>query len=481
MRRAAFTLIELLVSIAIIAVLMGIGVMSLQRDQRGGEVRRAAEELSATLAKTRKLAMAKQQSYAVVFNIENAPGSSGRVLNNRSGGHWYRILGPSHFRQRSRDVVNAIPWASSETGTHKGTPNFPDFTEEVRTSWIEEAVPLKAGKVRFLAIGDTDEGPRTRGATPSAGGSQPYAVGGDRSYPRPWFGYFDTTQNRLFPWGGYDRAIPGSGFHYEGTDGAISGCVNPTDRRYDNDFTFDRTFSQANELNFPLWIKDEARPLVNAAWLDACIIFLPNGNVLFGEWNRARRYYENIQAINADEINGVKVFKDRNGVRDRSKPGPNPPWKAYRCFTDYVHNSWTCPYDIPEVAHFDRHTGGWFITLAPDSRDDRDSFPDAKSALASMTPMWRVYVGSTGSIRAMPVANPIGWLDGRPAWPPTPSVWEGAASNASDPLWQDCRLGWLHQPDTGSNGTLLIPRGKPITDVVTTEMLSNRVWWLDTP
>ena len=30
----------------------------------------------------------------MVFNIANATGSSGRILNNRNGGHWYRVIGP---------------------------------------------------------------------------------------------------------------------------------------------------------------------------------------------------------------------------------------------------------------------------------------------------------------------------------------------------------------------------------------------------
>jgi len=482
--RQAFTLIELLVVMAILGIILGIAFAATGRQQRQSQVRAAAEELAAVLSRTRHQAMSRGVALGVAFNIENAPGSSGKVLNNRSGGHWYRVIGPSTHLFSSASIPDAIPWASS-TYEH-----FPRFIAEVQRSWMGDAVVLPPGKVRFLALSDTDEGPRARGADPGAWVTQPYGA----TYPRPWFGYYDPAAQRLYPWGGYDQAIAKSGFRYEGKDGAIAGCRNPTDRRYDVPFAqggkdyynYQLANSDLNqdgdmddygetELGFPVWRKDEPRPLVNAAWLDAVIIFLPNGTVRFGEWNRGRRMYHAAQARNHRG--------SHNGVADRAKPchTDHPLPSDDRRLPAYTGLDYEYQDDIPEVAHFDRHTGGWYITLAPDARDDRDHFPDERSALAGLTPMWRVYVGRNGVARALAVANPIGWLDGQTTWPGNPNVWAGPATTASDPLWRDCRLGWLHEPNTKDAGTgsPLKPRGRPITDVVCAPMLSQRVWWLD--
>ena len=93
--RRAFSMVELLVVIAIMAIALGMIAVSMTRTNADAAVKGAADALAAVLRQTRTRAMVNQAPYAVSFNIQNAPGSSGRVLNNRSGGHWYRIIGPS--------------------------------------------------------------------------------------------------------------------------------------------------------------------------------------------------------------------------------------------------------------------------------------------------------------------------------------------------------------------------------------------------
>ena len=93
--RASFTLVELATVIGILALLFGLLTSMIgPRTIRGPMVKAAADQLASVLRKTRQMAMDNKGVYGVTFNIQNAPGSSGSVLNNRSGGHWYRIIGP---------------------------------------------------------------------------------------------------------------------------------------------------------------------------------------------------------------------------------------------------------------------------------------------------------------------------------------------------------------------------------------------------
>lgn len=505
--QAAFTIVELLVVIAIFVLLAGFVFLTSGKQQRGAQVQQQAEKLAATLRQVRRLAMGTQAMHAVVFNIQNEPGSSGAVLNNRSGGHWYRVLGPcpratdfSWRRTPGARITGTIPFAADGM-------DFPDFLTEVEISWIGNPIVLPAKGTRFLAIGDQDEGPRLRGgnsATPSATGALWYGSAGETTYPRPWFGYFDGT--RLWPWGGYDASKAYSGFYYQGSDGPITGCRNPADRKYDNNFNQESQSPQGGlnvfqnvdhnsdgdfddpwerEEQFPVLRKDEPRALVNADWMDACIAFLPSGEALFLEWNRGRRMYVNVQMTLAN----AAPARNANGVRDMCKvrldytKTPVSSNGIDACF-----NLYTAPYehrsqpveDIPEVAHFDRHTGGWHVTLAPDALEDRVEFPNAKEALASMMPMWRVFVGRNGVVQAFPVNQREGFLQGRTVWPATPGDWIATANSVGNPVWSNCRIGWLHRADTGTaNGGTLVARGQAITDVIESSMLQQRVWWLD--
>lgn len=484
-RSAAFTLIEMLAVMAIIALVVGMVMRGFGREQRGAQVRAAAEQLAAALARARSLAIASGGMHGVAFNIQNAPGSSGAVLNNRSGGHWYRIIGP--VRGLGRYVYEGrIARVGKPDNFHgQPLPNFPDFIEEVRRDWVSEPYVLPAGKVRFLALADTDEGPRQRKDTPAGSGTVWYGSGGETTWPRPWFGWYDGA--RLWPWGGYDPARPASAFRYQGSGPAVVGCRNPEDRRFDNntrksatevfadiDLDGDGLFDSPGEreLAYPVLVRDAPRPLVNADWLDFAIVFLPDGRAMATEWNQPRRQYDNLQATLGGGTN-----KDRNGVADMAKTVLAIPGYGNRLFSG---QGFACHYDIPEVAHFTRHTGGWFITLAPDASDDRTAYPDARAALASMLPMARVFVGAAGVIRVLPVQHREGAYDGR-LWPADPADWLSTAATGANPVWNRCRLGYLHAADAGSTALSRPPTpvGTPVTTVVSSAMLARRQWWIE--
>ena len=93
-RRAGFSLIELMVVMAIMAILFAISFASLRTERTDAEVQTEAERLAAVLRQVRNRAMGERAAYGVVFNLRNAVGTSGAVLNNWDGGHFYRIIGP---------------------------------------------------------------------------------------------------------------------------------------------------------------------------------------------------------------------------------------------------------------------------------------------------------------------------------------------------------------------------------------------------
>lgn len=505
--RWAFSLIEILAVIAILTTLLGLTFLSTGKQQRGAQVQQQAELLAASLRRARSLAMSNQAVYGVVFHIQNQPGSSGAVLNNRSGGHWYRIIGPAPtlatvvgggFRASS-DLQGRIPYAG-------GAGDFPDLLAEIASAWVDEPHVLPAGRVRFLALGDTDEGPALRNGTlgtPTSGRAPVhYGSAGETTYPRPWFGYFDPVAGKLWPWGGYDSSKPYSAFFYQGKDGAITGSVNPATRLYSNDYDRSGTFVNVDrngdgdiddlrerEVDIPIMTAGEPRAVVNADWLDAGIVFWPDGRAYFLEWNRSRRHYADAQS--AFPPPSAVLDRNANGVRDMAKVNigykltPISKYGAGACFTrataESTQGMGDTESDIPEVGHFDRHLGGWHITLAPDARDDRTEFPDAKSALASMTPMFRVFIGRNGAIRTFYVRQVEGYLATKTVWPADPDDWlSTSASPAGNPVWANCRVGWLHAANTGVNNAQdLVPRGRPIADVVDPAMLSRRQWWID--
>lgn len=508
--KRGFSLIELLVVLGIMAVLLGIGMTTMRRDRTDAQVRGAAESLAAVLQQTRTRAMHEQAAFGVVFNIQNQPGTTGSVLNNWSGGHYYRVIGPHQNNLRSS---SSLPMGIAITDNWGWLVQgcLPDITTNIAESWVSEPYHLPARQVRFLALSDTDEGPRnTLGAANLwwAGSNIYYGDAGEKTYPRPWFGYFDTTAKKWYPWGGYLPTKKYSAFYYEGQGGVIPDSKNVDNRLFNHNFHIgnkhdgqfldvdrngdgDTSDLREQEVNFPIWRINEPRPVVNADWMDACIMFTPSGRALFLEWNRNRRRFENAQANVEPADKGWETVPNtvyRNGVSDRAKDcrvGSGPV-----CVTasgqgygsrdyGYVKNNVTA-----EVVHFEEHNGGYHITLGPDAVADDNSFEDAAAVIRSITPAYRVFIGVTGTIRVVRVQRRSDdYLAGKPVWPSTPATW--LQTTAVNQVWRRCRLGYLHV-DTKDNTwgnrwwqPELTPKGRPINDIITGRMLSDRIWWLD--
>lgn len=502
--RRAFTLVEMMVVMLIVAVLVGIGATSIKRDQVDAQVRGAAESLAAVLRQTRSRAIEEQAAYGVVFNLQNQPGTTGTVLNNWSGGHWYRVIGP--HAQGGLNNSRALPLGVRLTNDWNQLTqgNFPDVLAKIAESWVSEPQVLPARQVRFLALSDTDEGPRnTLGAANLwwSGSNIYYGNAGETTYPRPWFGYFDAVARKWYPWGGYLPTKKYSALYYEGKGGVIPDSKNVDDRIYNNDFPYargltDRQFKDADlngdgdtedlrerEVGYAVWRINQPRAVVNADWLDACIMFTPSGHAQFLEWNRNRRVFEDRQAnlmsgsLNWDSSGGP--FTYCNGARDRAKDCSVGSWM--RCLTDV---GWVKDNVTAEVVHFEQHNGGFHITLGPDATADSNEFASAADVLRSITPAYRVYVGTMGTIRAYRVQRrDDGYLAGRPVWPPTPATW--LQTTAVNQIWRRCRLGYLHvdtKDTTWGNRWWqpeLTPKGRPINDIITERMLTDRIWWLD--
>lgn len=466
--RSGFSLVELIVVLAIVALVFGMmGSSYAQKDAKAQAVKAAADELAATLRQARQLALERKAVHAVVFNIQNQPGSNGRVLNNRSGGHWYRILGPSapSLSDRSQDADSVPPISPRWRPPY----NLAQLRDEMGKCWVGDTHILATGKVRFLALTDLDWG---RGAEQWNARQVPEHA----SYPRPWFGFYDPVAKRLYPWGGYDPAIDYSGFAYWGKDQYNSnwgspisatadpepvGSLHPVGRKLDRwapgqDSSQIPQFASTTPEADVLYEAKTPRPLVDAAWRDASILFLPDGEVRWGNWMPARhaRWY-------ADGVVGGTV-NVRRGAFDRSNG-------AYEEYSGAIDQ-----YKRTMASNCDQASGGWFITLAPDAPDDNDTFATAKQAIDSIMPAYRVFITPFGDCRVIPVSRVPKW-QGLAPWPPTPTWFAN---------WGDVRKyfpgsklvsgalldGW---------GTGIGPAvGRPVTDFVTPEMLVGRQFWM---
>lgn len=500
----AFTLVELLVVLAIMAILLGIGLTAtLKQDKTDAQVRGAAEGLAAVLRETRTRAMQEQSAFGVVFNLQNQPGTSGSVLNNWSGGHWYRVIGPhpEGGRFNSRALAHAN-YGLMDTSAKPVQANFPDHLAKIADSWVSQPYALPAHQVRFLALADTEEGPRKTQSPKSNGVGAvdiSYGDAGETTYPRPWFGYYDPVARKWWPWGGYQPTKKYSGLFYEGSGGPISDSRNPDSRTFNNNFRrgayydIDKVFQDVDvngdgdmkdlreqEVDYPLWTIGEPRPLVNADWMDACIMFNPLGQASFLEWNRARRMFEPVQATVFATSDEDSAAYRKNGCSDRAKDCSDA-----NLSNQYVLNKQYCVTNSDylqedcnaEVVHFERHNGGYHLTLAPDATVDGNDFVDANAVLRSITPAYRVFVGCSGTVRVTRVQRRADvFLSGHQVWPATPGAW--TQTTAGNPVFRRCRLGWLHA-DKATAGYLLNKTGRPINYIVTERMLTDRIWWFD--
>lgn len=548
--RSAFTLIELLLVFSLIALIAGMMMAGLGAKQAGVQVRPAAEELAGVLRRARSLTISTMRPHAVVFNIANAGGSSGRILNNLEGGHWYRLLGPL------QSTADTVPSFTSDR-YYEDYANFGDFLDAVDQSWLGEPHVLPAGKVRFLALTDTDEGKRFANqmsqnlvqAAPALSEIF-YASSGEapNTYPRPWFGYYG-ADNKLNAWGGYDPANTQTrdfaGFCFQGGLTAILDSRNPADKaivsypaKSSRGF-FDpkdgTLLTGASKKTRTILTKGEVRPLVNAAWRDAAIVFLPDGRAQMLSWNEARaRYYDcdpylagrwlqhgslvtcpnyvsghtgwswNLNSACGSQAGGLSTYQGVAAVDSGGHTCPPPPVGSVvlsnPASSIYIGGTWSKVRNmslgtrVEETGTFQTHTGGWFFTLGPDiprtrveSGANDNVFASADEALRSMLPAVRVFVSKAGLISIIPVARRDQMLSGLTTWPPTTwsstdlTYWNNTSTtfNANQ-LAMDMRWGWLHTHVAQvQNGTAMIPRGVPIVHSIGTEMLTKRIWWVD--
>lgn len=439
MNRHGFTLVELLMVVGIATLLMAVGMSVPKADRRRTAVEAAARELAATLRLARSMAIEKQSQYAVSFNITNGKGTSGQVLNNWTGGHWYQIVEPDE------DTLITGGLAQAPTADFSDSMDVPQHLRRVSKCWHGRRSVLAARKVRFLALADQDNGTiRATGA------------GFPATYPRPWFGWY--AAGRIHPWGGYDSARSGatpminaagracSGFWYEGLDGAISGSVSPADRDCSiNTSTSYRLDQTAQGMR--LFGAGESRPLVNGDWLDACIRFQPDGTVTYGPAFQAR-WMSYLKRNTATSINGgggaVANHGDLGDLTPAVTAAPSD-WSA-------------C------ASHFNGRTGYWYITLAPDAERDDAGFASAAEALRAQSPMFRVGINTFGDVRVVAVK---------------PSLPDGAVIDASmSPSdWQtgaSVQARYARHVLTESGGQ---PRGEAFTDAVVPAMLETRGMW----
>ena len=503
--RRGFTLIEIMVVLAIVSILFAMGFVSLSDQRRAGEVESEAERLAGVLRMVRNRAMNEQKGYGVAFNICNGVGTSGAVLNNWDGGHYYRVFGAIGNEWK------APPRMGSFNGQNewRSGSNFPDYVEAFREIWVSPPYRLPARSVRILALSDLDRGPRMH---PDGVNSKTTMWGdvyysGDATYPRPWFGIYDEAAGKWWPWGGYTQGKRYSGFYYEGDDGPITGSLHPSDRKYDNDFNrrggadavntrfswdFDGKFENRdlngdgdfddpfeNEIDYTIWEQGKPRDLVNADWLDACIMFSPTGEAMFMEWNMYRRPFFVGQAY----LDGQKDAAGNNlpsgllnGINDRCMlQHSRGVLGSVGLFHTSSPNDWKS-HKHPESQHFVAHNGGYYITLAPDAAVDSNSFATVEEALDSIDPSYRVFVGVSGTIKVIRVQRRRSgsFLDARPTWPESPTDWQNDAEVA-----RVHQVGYMHEEGTvGYNKTPTLI-GEPINLMVTGRMLTERVWWFN--
>jgi len=483
--RRGFTLIEILVVLAIMVTLFGIGGSAFaRRDQRLQSVKAAAEELAATCRQARAMALARNATYAVVFHIQNQPQSSGRVLNNRSGGHGYRILGPSsglgsstgNTRQlMSSNRVDNVPAVVGSTNGNVITSspyNLAQMAAGVRNGWAGELHVLPAGRVRFLALTDMDYGNYGWTGTrrvPSA----------TVSYPRPWFGWWDATgvagggAGRLYPWGGYDPAIPGSGFFYWGPAaapayapldpqpiGSTHAAARVLDRWLDGQQVDDSSGNASLELPAEpkadlLYAKDAPRPLVDGDWRDMSIQFCADGTVQWGGTMPGRH---------------CDLYKDGTVLTVAVSRGA-----AERCNGVFSRYGLVNQHSQAETGNFERDAGGFHITLAPDVENDNDVFATAKQALDAQMPAFRVFVSVLGEVRVIAVSRTPSFLPGTAPFPASESWWR-TGTNMRTQFGQD-RLVSGSRLDSGGTG-IGDAVGAPITSFLLPEMLVNRSVWM---
>jgi prepilin-type N-terminal cleavage/methylation domain-containing protein len=436
--RTGFTLVELLVVVAIMAIMMALALNIPTADKRRIEVEAVARDLAGTLRQARALALERRAGYAVSFNIANAPGTSGRVINNWAGGHWYQIIGPAEQGSLSATPCPRFP---EPKVTFSPDQNLTTVIRQIAQSWYGERKVLPARKVRFLALSDQDLG-HVHVANSGSAVLQNFPT----SYPRPWCGWFDANAGRLYPWGGYDPSgaikdsgnRPCSGFYYQGGGAVVPDSRNPV--------------SRASTINGKdLLTAGDVRPLVNGEWLDFYIRFMPDGTVdvpAFGQL-RSSSYELRKRPTLAGAATGSGDLGDF--MTQFSSAGFDP--------TGLNNES------SSQAASCSTRSGSWYITIAPDAETDTDTFPSVGNAVRSLMPAVRVGISSFGDVRIVNVRSAL--PDGRSL---DGSI---AANQWQTPAITNAR--YQGNVLTEVDGTA---RGAPVVDAIIPEMLLQRSWWL---
>lgn len=487
-RLHAFTLVELLIVIAIIAAAAAMILGPPKADEREAHVRAAALELASVLRSCRSMAMERRAMFSVAFNIENPAGSSGRVLLNK-GGHWYRVIGPRSENASNMQMPGsgAPPLYSRElsplTGSMTWDRQWNDIPvrhlfEATEEAWVGDRQVLPPGKVRFVALNDQDNGC--------------YRAYGDTyppTYPRPWFGWWDEATGRLHAWGGYDptlgliaptttdsegvkhkartlsgRTISHSGFFYEGYDGPITGCVNPADRTI---LDSSGLLSSSTTTRFTMLKAGEPRPLINALWQDCQFVFRPDGTVL-ADWMRLRH----LSALDFDRTGNLVYDPSGNGTTV-VLPASMPAGKIHMMELgpgDMCNRMNNGSGSAAEGSSFAPRSGFHFITLGPDPVQDNDSYPNAETAVRALMPLYRVGVSPFGEVVVRRVRTSLR----------TGEIYDTALTGSDWNVKAKTDLYYRNHllVTKQTVPTLKFPkRGKPITDVLTAEMMRGRMWW----
>jgi len=370
----------------------------------------------------------------VSFHLQNGAGTSGVLLNNWDGEHWYRIIGPSVASNRP------APPNPAKLGNDSREENVAKIVRSVPHAWIGDQHRLPARKVRFLALTDQDNGHAHtwNGPTDRFARFPP-------TYPRPWCGWWDAGSGRLHPWGGYDTALrdadnrPNAGFYFQGNDGTITGCRSPATRT--STLSYVELGSMVDSGGTTVLLAQNApRPLVNGNWLDCTISFRPDGSVVVPGFMELR-YHSRLR---------------QGGSGGNAVPGWGDLGDLYPTWRDFWNHA---AHERPATSYQAR-SGWWWITLAPDMQSDSDAFPSAQAAVRSLQPCFRVGISAVGDVRVALMGNRLsGTLDG------SITDWQSRAQT---------RAAYQGNLLTESDGR---PRGRPVTDAVTPEMLERRSWW----
>jgi type II secretory pathway pseudopilin PulG len=442
----AFTLVELLIVITLMLMAMGMIALLPSGAKRDSAVSGAAQELAATLRLAHGMAIDKKATYAVAFNITNGPGTSGKVLNNWGGGHWYQILGPD-----DNDFAGGKSWPMFPTPSWYDPTPLSDYLGNVKSCFVGDRHVLPARKVRFLALGDQDNGGNILSYWP-------YSMTYVPTYPRAWCGYWDGASKRLYPWGGYDTTTPvngngrqASGFFYEGLDGPITGCVNPVNR-VANDPGAAQIFAQG-----------KPRPLINGEWADYVLEFFPDGTAgeampfyarqTIGSWGPPF----NLSDMAGNIGTGFPYTPSYGQQGQVTIPGTGSATGV-----NYFRPT--------SITSFQPYTGVWAITLAPDIDQDTDRFGDAQSAFQSIMPAYRVTMTAFAQVKVVKVSTTYQGTGG------------GQFDTTMDGLWQDWPNGVnkFYQGNMATNPDMTL-RGYPVMDFLSPDMLAQRHFWLTAP